>query len=126
MAIDWLTEQLRKAFIPINKKADKAQKVAERELRKKERRKNSKARFARAEKARLDAESFEKSKVERPCRECGRPAKADPEFFLNPVLCQRCKGRANDIDLGIHPRKGDDFTEVTIFKGGAPGLGRRK
>ena len=79
-----------------------------------------------AAKAQAAANAFKASQQIRPCMECGMPTKADTEFFLNPVMCQRCKDLSRDIDLGVHPRKHDDFSEITVFKGGAPGLGRRK
>mgnify|MGYP001760158080 FL=1 len=122
MATDWVTEQLRKAFIKINAEAEKAIK-RENKLRD---RKKSKLRAAAIAKAAQESAEGEQSKKVRPCYECGRPAKADPEFFLNPVRCQRCKDLSRDVDLGVHPRKHDDFSEITVFKGGAPGLGRRK
>lgn len=122
MAIDWVTEQLRKAFIKINAEADRAAK-REKKLRS---RKDSKLRAKALDVAAEESEKWAQCQKVRPCRECGEPAKADPEFFLNPVICQRCKDRSRDIDLGIHPRKRDDFSEITVFKGGAPGLGRRK
>jgi hypothetical protein len=122
MATDWLTEQLRIAFIKINAKADRA---AANE-KKRQARKQSKLRAKAIAKAAEESAKFAQSQKIRPCRECGKPAKADPEFFLNPVMCQRCKDRSRDVDLGIHPRKRDDFSEITVFKGGAPGLGRRK
>lgn len=122
MANDRLTEQLRNAFIKINAKADR---VAANEKKRKAR-KQSKLRAKAIAKCAEDSAKFEQSQKIRPCQECGKPAKADPEFFLNPVICQRCKDRSRDIDLGIHPRKCDDFSEITVFKGGAPGLGRRR
>ncbi|WP_135309612.1 hypothetical protein [Pseudomonas nabeulensis] len=87
-------------------------------------RKSSRAKaIARAQAA---EDAFKASMEIRLCRECGKPTKADPEFFLNPVTCQKCKDRARDIGLGIRPRKHDDYSEITVFKGGAPGLGKRK
>ncbi len=84
------------------------------------------ARAKAVARAQAAEDAFNASMAIRPCRECGKPTKADPEFFLNPVTCQRCKDRSRDIDLGIHPRKHDNFSEVTVFKGGSPGLGKRK
>lgn len=122
MATDWVTEQLRKAFIEINAQAHKA----EAKEKKVKSRSELKIRSRAAARAAEESAKFAQSQKVRPCHECGKPAKADPEFFLNPVMCQRCKDRFRDVDLGIHPRKGDDFSEVTVFQGGAPGLGRRK
>jgi hypothetical protein len=126
MSVDWITEQLRIAFIPINKAAEKADKAALRKQRKEERAKNAKSRLIATAKARAASEAFDESMKTRPCSECRKPTRADPEFFLNPVLCQKCKDRSRDIDLGIHPRAHDHFSEVTVFKGGSPGLGKRK
>lgn len=119
MATDWVTEQLRKAFIKINAKAERAE-------FKRRKRAEAKLKASALAKAAEEAAAWSLSQKVRPCHECGKPAKADPDFFLNPVMCQRCKDRSRDVDLGIHPRKRDDFSEITIFKGGAPGLGRRK
>lgn len=77
-------------------------------------------------KALAAANAFKSSQQIRPCIDCGAATNADPEFFLNPVMCQRCKDRSRDVDLGIHPRKHDDFSEIKVFKGGSPGLGKRK
>ncbi len=122
MATDLVNEQLRKAFITINAKAEK-----DAQSKKKKRRKlSSKDRAKAAERAAQSAAEWEQAQKTRPCRECGKPAKADPVFFLNPVMCQRCKDQAHDIDLGIHPCKHEDFSEITVFKGGSPGLGKRK
>lgn len=123
MATDWVTEQLRLAFKKINAKAELAAKKAS----KKERRKlGAKDRLMAISRAQQATDDLAKAMKTRPCSECGKPAKADPEFFLNPVMCQRCKDQLRDIDLGIHPRKHDDFSEITVFKGGSPGLGKRK
>ncbi|ENB9667751.1 hypothetical protein CMV24_29440 [Pseudomonas plecoglossicida] len=119
MATDWVTEQLRKAFIKINAKAERAE-------TKRRKRSEAKAKAQAKAKAAKESEAWALSQRVRPCHECGKPAKADPEFFLNPVICPKCKDRSRDVDLGIHPRKRDDFSEITVFKGGAPGLGRRK
>jgi hypothetical protein len=122
MATDWVTEQLRKAFIKINAKAERE----EAKEKKRRARNELKARSRAVARAADESAKFALSQKIRPCHECGKPAKADPEFFLNPVMCQRCKDRSRDVDLGIHPRKRDDFSEITILKGGAPGFGRRK
>jgi hypothetical protein len=122
MATDWVTEQLRKAFIQVNAKAERE----ETKQKKRRVRNELKARSKAVARAVEESAKFAQSQKIRPCHECGTPAKADPEFFLNPVMCQRCKDRSRDVDLGIHPRKRDDFSEITVFKGGAPGLGRRK
>ena len=126
MVQDWVTEQLRIAFIRINKAAEAAEKNALKAQRKKERRDTAKSRAAATDRARQKAEELEQSRSIRPCADCGKPAKADPEFFLNPVLCDHCLERSQSIDLGIHPRKSVDFSAVSILKGGAPGLGKRK
>ena len=120
---DWVTEQLRLAFKKINAKADLESKKASKKERRKLGVKDRLKAIARAEQASAD---LAKAMKTRPCSECGKPTKADPEFFLNPVMCQRCKDQSQDIDLGIHPRKHDDFSEITVFKGGSPGLGKRK
>jgi endogenous inhibitor of DNA gyrase (YacG/DUF329 family) len=122
MATDWITEQLRKVFININTEADRADKKSQ----KRHDRKESKLRTKAISKAADESAKWVQSQKIRSCQECGKPTKADPEFFLNPVMCQRCKDRSRDIDLGIHSRKHDEFSEITVFKGGAPGLGRRK
>lgn len=122
MATDSVTEELRKAFIKVNAKAEK-----EAQRKKKKLSKLSPSGRAKAvERAARLAAEWEQAQRTRPCSECGKPAKADPEFFLNPVMCQRCKDQAHDVDLGIHPRKHEDFSEITVFKGGSPGLGKRK
>lgn len=120
MAMDSVTEQLRKAFIKINAQAD--------EKAKKEAKLRNRADCKSRAKAKAEEESaiWAQSQKIRPCYECGQPTKADPEFFLNPVMCQKCKHRSYDVDLGIHSRKRDEFSEITVFEGGAPGLGRRK
>lgn len=126
MAQDWVTEQLRKAFVRINKAAEAEEKRAAKEQRKKDRKSSSKARAAAIARAQKQAEELEQSRTVRPCSECGKPAKADPEFFLNPVQCDHCRERSKSIDLGIHPRGSVEFSAVSILKGGAPGLGKRK
>ena len=126
MAQDWVTEQLRIAFVRINKAADAAEKSAAKAKRKKERQATAKARAAALDRARKQAEALQQSMASRPCSDCGKPAKADPEFFLNPVQCDHCRERSKSIDLGIHPRGSVEFSAVSILKGGAPGLGKRK
>lgn len=126
MSDDSVLWQLRRAFARINKQAEAAERSAERVRRKAERKKGSRIRSIAAAKAKEDAEKFGASILARPCSECGKPAKADPEFFLNPVQCERCSSLSQSIHLGIHARESIDFSEVTILKGGAPGLGKRK
>ncbi|MCV4343285.1 hypothetical protein [Pseudomonas capsici] len=62
----------------------------------------------------------------RDCRECGRPVHVGENIPLSPVRCGRCRGRDGQIDLGIKSRSGNDFSEITVLPGGAPGLGKRK
>lgn len=122
MESDWLTTELKKAFVEINRTAEKQAKREAKKSRKAERRRNLKAVEA-AEKLR---EAHHEATIVRPCSECGKPTKADPEFFLNPVRCHHCKDLSRSIDLGIHPRRSVDFSSVRILQGGAPGLGKRK
>jgi endogenous inhibitor of DNA gyrase (YacG/DUF329 family) len=62
----------------------------------------------------------------RDCRECGRPVHIGDNIPLYPVRCDRCRNRDGQIDLGIRASKGNQFSEITVVPGGAPGLGRRK
>lgn len=118
--------QLRYAFAYLNKKARAEEHQADLARREPELRKRRKEREAAAAKAKADEEKFQASLLTRPCTECGKPTTADPEFFLNPVQCERCISLGQSIHLGINARESIGFREVTIVQGGAPGLGKRK
>ncbi|MBH3440499.1 hypothetical protein [Pseudomonas luteola] len=118
MEDEWVIRELQKAFEKINKKANK-------EERRKSKKANRALRQASIKRAAEQIAESEKAMLVRPCCECGKPAKADPEFFLNPVKCERCL-KNSSIDLGIRPRDSGSFSSITVFKGGAPGLGKRR
>jgi endogenous inhibitor of DNA gyrase (YacG/DUF329 family) len=62
----------------------------------------------------------------RDCRECGRLVHIGEDIPLYPVRCERCRKRDGQIDLGIKANKSNQFSEITVLPGGAPGLGKRK
>lgn len=118
--------QLRYAFAYINKKARAEEHHADLARREPELRRRRKEREAAAAKARAEEEKYQATMRTRPCSECGKPTSADPDFFLNPVQCERCVSLGESIKLGINAREAVGFSEVTILPGGAPGLGKRK
>lgn len=118
--------QLRYAFAYLNKKARAEEHQADLARREPELRRRRKEREIAAANAKADEKKFQASLLTRPCIECGKPTSADPDFFLNPVQCERCASISQSIQLGISARESADFREVTILPGGAPGLGKRK
>lgn len=123
MDIDELIAELKEA---LSAKPGKAEKAELRLQKKKDRRKNSKLHKKALAKAQADALLAAKSAMHRPCSECGKPAKPDPDFFLNPVQCSHCSQRSRDFDLGIRPKSSANLASIRILRGGAPGLGKRK
>lgn len=62
----------------------------------------------------------------RDCRQCGKPVFIGQEIPITPICCSRCRRHDEEIDLGIKPKNGNEFSSVKVLPGGAPGLGKRK
>lgn len=113
-----LDDQLKAAFAAINKEACKRDRKAARKLKKK--RVKDLARAVRRNEELIS--SIEKSRQTRPCSECGKATRADPDFFLNPVQCEDCKSWSAQ---GRSRQNRTQFSASTVVQGGAPGLGKR-
>lgn len=72
-------------------------------------------------------EAFRKdpSKYRR-CSSCEIPVLRGEPVLELPFMCSHCKARYKEIDLGIHVRASEGFSEARVFQGGAPGLGKGK
>lgn len=62
----------------------------------------------------------------RRCSSCDIPVLRGEPVLQLPFMCSHCKSRYKEIDLGIHVRANDGFSEARVFQGGAPGLGKGK
>lgn len=62
----------------------------------------------------------------RRCSSCEVPVLRGEPVLELPFMCSHCKARYREIDLGIHTRTGEGFSEARVFQGGAPGLGKGK
>lgn len=85
---------------------------------------HAKARFE--ERALAEAAYKKNPSGYRRCKSCSIPVAFSGYALEYPFLCSRCKSRYSEIDLGIHVKGEDGYSEHKVFQGGSPGLGRRK